>query len=231
MGRRLFWLVFALAAVPSESGSVVSRLQRPAVGSSALGAAGAASGSSYDVDEFRQRLQLLLTRPRARESVRALHGYIQRFLLQPRRYRRVCLWEPALASLLKESPALLQCLQAAGFEEDVGADGAPCLVMRRGRARILRRLASICAQELEALGVDSSLAPPADASTVDGATAEGGRAESGGVRRPSRNRRPAEAADPETAASQAERQLIEQLQSMISSLIGELEQHGVPSPS
>ena len=185
--------------------------------------------------------------PHSEEALEALLGYIERMCDSPGEARRLCLWEPKVRALLDESPAALECLLKAGYVERVDARGTPFLVMRRPVNRqALRTLAGICHRELQQAraaggngrgqaGAEAS-APSRPKSTRDEQRPRGrsgarkARTAATSSRRDGRGAAEAGNGDAEDEARSApsEKQLIEQIQEMVSGLISELEQQGAP---
>jgi len=149
--KALFSATLALLALgrPANAGQVVSILRMRSAPSTRA-AVGASSGVTADVSEFKECLRRLRAELHGESSLHTLLQILQRIQALPHRKRhRVCLWQPEIRSFMDGSPAALQCLLTAGFnEQQIDGDGTPYLIMRRVSVAHLQTLVSACQAEL-----------------------------------------------------------------------------------
>ena len=225
-----------------DGGHVISRLAQPLRHSIQAPAAGE-GGAGLDLDEFSLALSRLSRGPHGKEALGVVLGYLERVRDHPRdgTARRVCLWEPGFRAYLATSDGGLQCLRAAGFgaiEKD--RRGTPFLVMRRIGPHKVRAL---IAATTEALAAANAAAPMGASSSDDDLSTDGESDAPSPAAPPSAvGSRSSRSSLPDLVDSSAgssgrdgdggngesspERALVEQISSMISGLIRELERPG-----
>jgi len=243
MGARLLVLC-AVCTLLVDAGQVLSTLGRRSPPSARRDPTDGTNAP--DFKQFELSLRRLRRGPEGPEAVRTVLGYLERVRERPRDAgaRSVCLWEPAF-QIIATADGGLPCLHAAGFtSHEKDARGTPFLVMRRVSPHALRELinaatAALVEAEAEAgvraraddgeagedAGEDRSVVPPpvtravrtgdGDASDADGDSSGGVLGEGDGLDTP-------------------ERELVQQISSMISGLLSELERSnpfGAPNAS
>ena len=251
MAVRLLSLLLAASTTRViDAGQVLSKIAarpRPTV----HGPADDSSHLEHEARRFEVALERLRHVPHRLDALKTVLGYLERARDHPRdvRARSVCLWEPAFRTYIAATDGGLQALQAAGFDViEKDSRGTPFLVMRRLDTKAVRELIVQAKSELavaEAAGGDGGSCEPtpavgegmlrADRRGALSISAAGESSSDGGDDgpregddTPSEVDEGAEATDAaETSEGHSgdsvEHALVQQISSMISGLIHELE--------
>jgi len=249
VGQRQYgWTMVVLLLISSlhsvNGGHVISRLAARAPRVKFAGPAPLEPEPATDTSEFALALRRLSRGPRATEALSVVLSYLKRARDHPRdgSARRVCLWEPAFRTHLATVDGGLQCLRAAGFGEiEKDRRGTPYLVMGRVAPRHLRELIAMATDALAAAEAKTSSelddGPSRDrepskspsislSDTIESEGSAGDAVGGGDGNRGGDDRDNGDDGGDGAGGASVERALVEQITSMISGLIKELERPG-----
>ena len=246
----LVFFLLALTAQPTDAGRVKSSPRRQQSDNTKQilkifeRLAHEQKHTKLDQSHFQKCLQMLRRTQEPPEAIRSLLACVR--LAKTKKKASLCLWEPSVRTLLLSSPAALQCLIIAGFQDQrIDRRGTPYLIKRRMSKVDLAVLEEMCIIELATVerewesgnGARTSPYPLRADRSEDARPSVGHRPSDSISRKESvgglRDENGDAASPPDDSEEgggdvEAERkELLEQLQRMVTGLVGELERQFV----